>query len=97
MTLKTDKYCITKENLAMHELIGLHVKVVKSSEAGRVGSAGKVVDETRNLLVIEKDGEEKKLPKAECEFEFIVGDEKVLVEGKKISCKPEQRVKIRRG
>jgi len=93
LTLKGKNYCITGDNICSHELIGLGVRVIESTDAERIGLGGKVVDETRNLLVIEKDGKEKMVPKGECVFEFMIGDEKARVEGKKIVARPEQRVK----
>lgn len=97
MMLKGEHYCITRENIISHELIGLDVRVFRSTEKGREGMGGKVVDETKNVLVVERDGGEKRIPKSECKFEFAIGDEKVVVDGKKIAYRPEQRVKIARG
>ena len=92
--LKSEHYCISRENIAAHELIGLEVRVAQSTDAARKGISGKIVDETKNVFVVEKmDGVEIKLPKAECGFEFSLGNEKVLVDGKKILYRPEQRLK----
>ncbi len=95
--LKGANYCITQENIAMHELIGLQAKVCSSTDSARRGIAGKVVDETKNTLIIEQNGAEKKVPKGECVFEFELGDEKVEVDGKRIAYRPEQRAKLARG
>ena len=93
MMLKTRHYCITPENAAVHELIGLECTVAKSTDKGRAGLKGKVVDETRNTLVVESEGDEKIVPKNEAEFEFIVGDEKARIKGMAIMFRPEQRTK----
>lgn len=48
---------LTPETLTRHELCGLHVEVVESTDPSRVGIAGRVVRETTNTLVIESDDE----------------------------------------
>lgn len=92
--LKTEQYTITRENILAHELIGLEVSVSNSSDPNKKGIKGKVIDETKNVMVIESNGIEKVVPKAEAEFEFTLGKEKVKIKGDKILYKPEQRVKI---
>lgn len=81
----------TPENLPKHELIGLNVKVEEHSDENIEGLKGKVVDETRNMLVI--DG--KKVSKKEAVFVFELGDEKVEIDGELIQKRPEDRVKMR--
>lgn len=82
------------ENLVRHELIGLEAEVTVSSKPGNVGIAGKVVDETRNMLVLEKTGGgEVGLAKGENTFSFRLGRERVLIEGKLLVARPEDRIK----
>ena len=45
---------IDPKDIIRHELIGLHVSVVDSTDPSIVGVEGRVIDETRNTLVIEK-------------------------------------------
>jgi len=45
---------ITPETLTRHELCGLHVEVVESTDPARVGTSGRVVRETTNTLLIEQ-------------------------------------------
>ena len=61
--LKTEQYCISAENILSHELIGLEVSVSESTDENRKGIKGKVIDETKNVMVIESDGIEKVVPK----------------------------------
>lgn len=86
---------ITAENLVMHELIGLVVRVSKSSDPGKKGISGTVIDETRNTLVVECAKKERRvLPKAECTFRFTLpGGKLVEVEGRAIIARPEDRTK----
>src|SRR6266702_1758981 len=64
-------------NLRKHELIGLRVEVV---------------DETRNMLVLEIAGEEKRIPKHGSRFRFDVQGGLEL-DGDEIRYRPEDRVK----
>lgn len=82
-------YKIDAKNLAYHELIGLDVRVAESTSSERVGIKGKVVDETKNTLKLDTG---KILPKTECVFEFDI-NEKILLDGKTIMKRPEDRVK----
>lgn len=91
--LKGEHYCISRGNIMAHEMIGLSVRVAESTDRARLGITGRVVDETKNVFVIENEGREVKVPKAEAVFEFGFGDEKVFVKGKKILYSPEQRTK----
>ncbi len=87
-------FAVNKENILAHELIGLWVKVIDSTDKKRKGLNGMVVDETKNTLRIESDGKEKILPKKECVFEFRLPDKDIVeVNGKKLCFRPEDRIK----
>lgn len=85
----------TKNNLLLSTFIGLAVEISNSSQHGLVGLKGKVVDETKNLIVIEKqDGNEVKIPKVSSVFTFTLDDgSKMAVLGMKIAFRPEERPK----
>ncbi len=87
--LEGKNYRITAKNIWCHEMIGLGV-VAKS--AGKTVE-GKVVDEKKNVFIIEDKGDEKMAAKKGTEFEFILGQEKVSVMGNDIMYAPEQRAK----
>lgn len=79
-----------------HELIGLDAKVVDSTNPSVVGIRGRVVDETRNTLVLESDGE-RRILKASCTFTFkLTGEQKVKVHGHLLLGRPEDRIPKRR-
>ncbi len=87
---------ITPGNLVRHELIGLAVKISESKNPQLSGISGRVIDETRNTLVIEKgDGSEKRIAKEDCTFSFRMpgSGEWVSVEGSVILARPEDRIK----
>lgn len=95
--MKGKNFEITAKNIFGHEMIGLEVKVIKSTDPSRTGIEGMVVDETQNTFKIKgKHGSEKKvyiIPKKECEFEFVIGDEKAIVNGSEIVKRPQDRAK----
>ncbi|MFH1521211.1 MAG: ribonuclease P protein subunit [Candidatus Micrarchaeota archaeon] len=86
---------ITKKNLLFSTFIGLEVEIVNSSQRKLIGLVGKVVDETKNLIVIEKtDGHEVKIQKVSSTFRFTTEDkQKVDIAGKKIAFRPHERPK----
>jgi ribonuclease P protein subunit POP4 len=82
------------ENITKHELIGLKVKVLKSSNRDLVGIHGKIVDETRNMLIISTDEGEKNVAKDQATFEIELPDKRVVeVKGELLVGRPESRMK----
>jgi ribonuclease P protein subunit POP4 len=85
---------ITPSNLVRHELIGLEVKVVESTNPSQAGLSGRVVDESRNILTIETSSGVRNLPKQDCTFSFrLPSGEWVRVEGRLLVARPEDRLK----
>ena len=84
---------ITPGNILMHELIGLEVKVVDDSNPHNVSISGRVVDETRNTVVIRQRGEAKTVAKQHARFQFRLSGGEVEVEGAYLVGRPEDRVK----
>jgi len=81
-------------SILRHELIGLDVKVVKSSHPGYVGISGRVVDETRNTLTIQHNGKKKVVVKDVAVFHFTLPNSAVVeIDGKSIVGSPENRLK----
>jgi len=82
-------------NILFHELIGLDVEVVKHSSRSLEGLKGRVVDETRNTLLVEtQSGERKRVPKLYGLFKFrLPSGRSVVVDGTQILGRPEDRLK----
>ena len=91
--LKSKNYCISGQNIACHEWIGLQASVIESTDKSRVGLKGKIVDETKNLVVIETEKGEKRLPKREVRLVVSIGDEDALLDCGKFGQRPEDRIK----
>jgi ribonuclease P protein subunit POP4 len=86
--------------LIFHELIGLVTEIIGSTNPKLNNIKGRVVDESRNMLVIEtEDMEEKMVPKQGTTFLFHLPshsadqDQRVKIDGKLLLSQPENRVK----
>ena len=74
--------------------IGLNAKVTKSSNPEYIGTQGKVIDETRNTLIILHDKKEKMIIKDVAVFHFTLPDGTVVeIDGRSIVGQSENRVK----
>lgn len=87
---------ITPANILKHELIGLHVEISESSDPKHARMKGEVVDETKKMLCIHDGRRLRMFSKEISTFQFHLPDGKtVLVDGKNIVGKPENRLKMR--
>ncbi len=88
-------FAMEKSDVLVHEWIGRNARVTKSSSREMEGLFGKVVDETKNTLVLEgPDGKEKVIPKKSCEFEIEFGAGNwAKIDGKSVCYAPEERPK----
>jgi len=86
---------ITPNEVLGCELIGVKIKVVNSSNKSLIGIEGKVIDETKNTLTIEKNDKEKKIIKSQSKFEIMYKGKKFHIDGKILVARPEDRLKIK--
>lgn len=83
---------ITPQNFVNHELIGLRVTLVKSTNKDAVGLSGRIIDESRNIFKLECCGQEKTAAKHRNTFEFTLPEgDKVRVAGDLVLGRPEDR------
>jgi len=83
-------------DFVQNEFIGLNAKVVKSTNPNYVGISGKVIDETRNTLVIRHENKDKVVVKNVTVFHLTMPDGTIVeVDGNIILGRPEDRVKKR--
>jgi ribonuclease P protein subunit POP4 len=86
---------INARNILRHEIIGMDVLVVSASNSLHRGIAGKVIDETRNTLIIRTSSGDKMIPKMHSCFRFrFEGGTKVDVDGSVLIIPPEKRVTL---
>ena len=80
-------------NIMFHELIGLRISVVKSSEYSLIGLSGEVVDETQYTLKVKINNGLKIIPKSIVTLRIeLVDGTFATVDGSKISYRPEDRI-----
>ncbi|KAA0000574.1 MAG: ribonuclease P protein subunit [Thermoplasmata archaeon] len=77
------------KNFLKGEFIGLPVKIVECTDKSLVGVKGEIIDETKNMLIIETPQGIKKVAKSIAKFEI---DGKI-VNGKRICYRPEDRIR----
>jgi ribonuclease P protein subunit POP4 len=71
------------------EFIGKKIKIIESKNKTLENVSGTVIDETKNTITVETEKGQKTIVKNQAAFE-IDGKK---VEGKKISLRPEDRIK----
>jgi len=85
---------ITRRNVIQHELIGLEANVIKSTHPGYVGIRGRIIDETKNTIVILDDDRKKRVQKSVVVLHLRLPEGSVIeVDGKQIVGRPVSRVK----
>ncbi|MGB9703137.1 MAG: ribonuclease P protein component 1 [Candidatus Micrarchaeia archaeon] len=80
-----------KNNIIAHELIGLNVEVVNCSDPYQIGNKGKIIYETKNLIIIKKKEKIIKLIKKNCVFKFYLPDGEAIVKGEDLAYDPVKR------
>jgi ribonuclease P protein subunit POP4 len=86
---------ISSRNVLRHELIGLDVLVSGAANPGQRGLSGRIIDETRNLLVIETPRGTKRIPKMHSIFRLTLpGRELVEINGSVLVLAPEKRINL---
>lgn len=94
---------LSPHNIIHHELIGIDTKVVDSTNSSLVGIEGRIVDETKNILTVETDAQEKKIPKSCSSFVFTIPSFngkrylplKIKVDGRLLLSQPENRIQTK--
>jgi len=74
------------------ELIGLHIIVTDSKNKTLVGLSGKIIDETRDTIIIKTSKGDKKLIKQSIKFQ-ILDENNLEINGSKIIGRSEDRIK----
>ncbi|MBI2548927.1 ribonuclease P protein subunit [Candidatus Woesearchaeota archaeon] len=77
------------------ELIGRELTVVDSLNKVLIGMHGKIIDETKQTLVITTTTGRKQLLKNTITIELVIEGKKISVQGKLLVGRPEDRVKKR--
>ncbi|MEK6951579.1 MAG: ribonuclease P protein subunit [Nanoarchaeota archaeon] len=76
-----------------HELIGSEIKVISSTNHNLENIEGKVIDETRNMIIIDTKNGIKKIIKNQAKMEINLKGRKIEIDGKELVGRPEERIK----
>ena len=79
-------------NIVLAELIGLRARILWSSDRKQAGAVGKVVDETKNTIVMETIEGKRSFIKRISRFRFYTPDGAFDVEGREIDFRPDERI-----
>ncbi len=83
------------EKYIRHELIGREAEVVESRVESQKGLKGKIIDETRNTIVLETEKGDRRVMKKDVILKVRFGNREVYIEGKYLVARPEDRIKKR--
>jgi len=86
---------ITSRNVLGHELIGLDILVSGATNPTHRGVSGTIIDETKNLLVIQTRNGVKRIAKMHSTFRLsLPGRELVEIDGSVMVLAPERRINL---
>lgn len=87
---------ISSENIIQHEIIGLEAEIIRCSEKGLIGVAGKIIDETRQTMIVQRKDRRLIVPKNTAVFQiYLPNGEEIEVQGQVLLGRPEDRIKTR--
>ncbi len=86
---------ITSENVIKHEMIGIKVKILSSTNPQLVGLNGTIIDETKSMFTLKTDNGIKMVAKEGNTWEFLLNDDKKIIEGSTIVKRPHERLVIK--
>ncbi len=79
------------KELVRHELIGLYIVILDSSNKTNIGIKGKIVDETKFTIVINHNNTKKRLFKNNITMNVYVNKNIILIQGKSLIGRPKDR------
>ena len=82
-----------KKSALTQDFIGKTIKIQDSDCKSQAGIQGKIIDETKNTLVIETPAGIKTVVKTQ--VKFTLENQDYIINGKEISKRPEERLKMR--
>ena len=86
---------ISSQNVLGHELIGLDILVSGAANPKYRGISGTIIDETKNLLVIETKTGIKRIAKMYSKFQVsLPSRELVEIDGSVLVLAPEKRINL---
>lgn len=84
---------VTAQNVIAHELIGIDVKIVESRDPTLEKVSGKIVYETKNMIMLNANNKMKMIPKKVVKLALELPDNsECLVNGSDLVGRPEDRI-----
>ncbi len=84
---------VTSQNVIAHELIGIDAKIVESMDPTLEKVSGKIVYETKNMLMLNVNNKMKLIPKKVVKLALVLPDNsECLVNGSDLVGRPEDRI-----
>ena len=83
---------ITPNNIVVHEMIGLHTKVLKSTNSQITGMSGKIIDETKNMFILKTEKGVRSIPKNHNKWFFSINEQKIILDGKLLTKRSQDRL-----
>jgi len=81
------------KDLIKIELIGLNVEVIDSKNKSNIGLHGKIIDETKATLTIEKNKQKKQVFKNNIILNLKINNKIIKINGNKLIGRPKERIK----
>ena len=84
---------ITRENLTLHELVGIQAEILDSSNRSLIGLNGRIEDETKSMIALNTKNGMKMIAKKSCVWGFEINYDRVVVKGSKIAKRSYDRLR----
>jgi len=75
------------------EFTGSELEVIDSAHHGYEEMQGRVVDESKNMFVIENEGKKRMIPKKGNRFKLTINGRQNVLDGNRLTHRPEDRIK----
>ncbi len=86
---------IIAKDILRAELIGKNMEIVESRNKSLIGLKGRIIDETKNAIIIMHNGKRKMILKNHVKLVINWQDKRILVDGKMLAKRPEDRINTR--
>jgi len=81
------------KSITKYELIGSYAEIVDSANKSNIGIKGKIIDETKNTIVVEYKNKQKRLFKNNITLIIKIKGKEYKIKGKLLAKRPKDRLK----
>lgn len=81
------------KDISKAELIGLEAEVIDAKNRSNIGIKGKIIDETKNTVIIQEKETKKQLMKSQITLKIKLNQEFTKIQGDLLIGKPKDRIK----